>query len=138
MYVYHGSVWSLHQVPQRWIWQSLNILVVVGPTWTSSRFCWDSSEHPERESGCYAWHPYAMIPWCFAYNRTMHAISHTTTPRCLSSPQPIQMCTLNSCKEGFQFSLAPPTPSEESLSIKRSNKRRTRTHRRQGGPRGSV
>ena len=27
--VYHGTVWSLHQVPQRWKWQSLNILVVV-------------------------------------------------------------------------------------------------------------
>ena len=29
MYMYHGTVWSLHQVPQRWKWQSLNILVVV-------------------------------------------------------------------------------------------------------------
>ena len=73
MYVYHGTVWSLHQVPQRWKWQSLDILVVVGPTWTSSRFCWDSSDHPERESGCYAWHPYAMIPWCFAYDRLNYA-----------------------------------------------------------------
>ena len=43
-----------------------------------------------------------------------------------------QMCMLNSCKEGFQFCLAPITPSEESLSIKRAKKRRTRTHRRHG------
>ena len=27
--MYHGTVWSLHEVPQRWKWQSLNILVVV-------------------------------------------------------------------------------------------------------------
>ena len=66
----------------------------------------------------------AMILWCFAYDRlNMHDISHTTTPRCLSCPQPTQMRTLNSCKEGFQFSLAPTTPSEESMSIKRSKKR---------------
>ena len=73
MYVYHGTVWSLHQVPQRWKWQSLDILVVVEPTWTSSRFCWDSSDHPERENGCYAWQPYAVIPWCFAYDRLNYA-----------------------------------------------------------------
>ena len=45
----------------------------------------------------------------------MHAISHNTTPRCLSCPQPIQMCTLNSCKKGFHFSSVPTTPSEESV-----------------------
>ena len=38
------------------------------------------------------------------------------------------MCTLNLCKDGFQFSFAPTTPSEESLLIKRSKKRLTRTH----------
>ena len=70
--------------------------------------------------------PWHMTDW------TMHDISHTTTPRCLSCTPPTQMCTLNSCKEGFQFSLTPTTPSEESLSIKGSKKRRTRTHRRQG------
>ena len=63
----------VYQVPQRWKWQYLDIMVVVGPTWTSRIFCWDSSEHPERESGCSAWHPYAMIPWCFAYDRLNYA-----------------------------------------------------------------
>ena len=61
-----------------------------------------------------------MIGW------TMHAFSHVIAPKCLSFPHPIHMCTLNSCKEGFQFSLAPTTPSEESLSITRSKKQWTR------------
>ena len=29
MYMYHGTVWCLYHVPQRWKWQSLDILVVV-------------------------------------------------------------------------------------------------------------
>ena len=77
---------------------------------------WDSPDHPERE------------PRASHMTRlTMHAISNTTTPRCINCPQPTQMCTLNSCTEVSQFSLAPTTPSEESKSIKRSKKRRTRT-----------
>ena len=27
-YMYHGTVWSLYQVPQGWKWQSLDIMVV--------------------------------------------------------------------------------------------------------------
>ena len=73
MYVHHGTALSVHQVPQRWKWQSLDIMVVVGPTWTSSIFWWDSSDHPERDTGFYAWHPYAMIPWCFSYDRLNYA-----------------------------------------------------------------
>ena len=139
MYVHHGTAWSLHQVPLRWKWQSLDIMVVVGLTWTSSIFRWDSSDHPERGTGCSAWHPYAMITWCLAYGRLGYARYLPYYYAQMSQqPIPTQMCTLNSCTEGVQFSLAPPTPSEESLSIKRSNKRRTRTHRRQGVPSGSV
>ena len=26
MYMYHGTIWRLHQVPQMWKWQSLDIL----------------------------------------------------------------------------------------------------------------
>ena len=139
IYVYHGTVWSLRQVPQRWKWQSLDILVVAGPTWTSSRFCWESSEHPERESGCYAWHPYAMIPWGFAYDRLNYAryLPYYYTQM---SQQPTTHPDVHAefMQGGFSVQFGSTNPSEESLSIKRSNKRRTRTHRRQWGPRGSV
>ena len=69
-------------------------------TWTWPTFCWVSSEHPERETGCYTWHPYE--PWSHGASHmtgwTMHDFSHVTAPICLSCPHPTQMCTLNSCK----------------------------------------
>ena len=71
----------------------------------------------------------AMIPWCVAYDRLNYARflpCYCAHILCLSLPHTTQMCTLNSYKEGFQFSLAPTTPSEESLSITRSTKQWTR------------
>ena len=112
IYVYHGTVWSLHEVPQRWKWQSLNILVVVYRDFTGT--------HPSNQRGRLNATPDI---------RTRH---DANTPRCLSCPKPTYMCTLNSCKEEFQLCLAPTTPSEEFLSIKLSKKRWTRTHIRQG------
>ena len=109
-------------------------------TWIWSKVCWASSEHLERETGCYNWHLYE--PWSHGASHmtgwTMHAISHVITPRCFSYTRHTQMCTLKSCKGGFKSSLAPITPSEESMSIKRSKKRWTRTHRRQGTKRFSL
>ena len=74
-----------------------------------------------------------VIPWCFAYDRLNYA---RYLPCC--NAQMYQLHTTHPdvhaefMQGGFKSSLAPTTPSEESLSIKRSNKRWTRTERRQG------
>ena len=75
----------------------------------------------------------AMIPWCFAYDRLNYARylpCYNALTSQLSDP-PICARWIDAIGV-FMSSLAPATPSEESLSIKRSEKRRTRTHRRQG------
>ena len=62
----------------------------------------------------------------------MHAISHTTTPRCLSCPLPAQMCTLNSCKEFFFISawFQPPLRKNPCRSNDRSNGEHGHTYAR--------
>ena len=109
----------LHQVPQKWKWQSLDILVVdmdmtdilLGLIRASREGEWMLHLASVR----------AMNPWCVAYDRLNYArFLPCYCAHCISFPHPTQICTLNSCKEGFQFSLAPTTPSEESLSITRS------------------
>ena len=112
-----------------WMWQSLDILDVVHGY---DRNC--VGPHPSIQRGRVKLHlasVRAMIPWCFAYDRLNYARYlpcynaqmsqlHTTHP----------YVHAEFMQEGvFKSSLAPTTPSEESLSIKRSKKRITRTYR---------
>ena len=68
--MYHGTVWSLHQVPQMWKWQPLDILDVVHGY--DRHF---AGPHPSIQRGRLEAIPdiRAMIPWCFAYDRLNYA-----------------------------------------------------------------
>ena len=71
LHVYHGTVWSLHQVLQRGKWQYLDILVVVHGH--DRDF---AGSHPSIQRGrldANLASVRAMIPWCFAYDRLNYA-----------------------------------------------------------------
>ena len=111
LYMYHRTVWSLHQVPQMWKWQPLDILDVVHGY---DRYL--AGLHPSiqrrRLYATQVWHPYE--PWSNGVSHmtgwTMHAIYHVIAPRCISWTQRTHICTLNSCKEGFQVKLGSDYP----------------------------
>ena len=70
MYVYHGTVWSLHQVPQRWKWLSTfwmsymdMIEILLGLIRASKK----------RDGVLHLASIRDMIPWCFAYDRLNYA-----------------------------------------------------------------
>ena len=105
LYMYHGTVWSLHQGPQMLKWQPLDILD--GVNGYDRDF---TGPHPSIQRGrLHATHgirtshdPMVLRIW--------HAISHVMTPMCLNCTQRTQMCTLNSCKEGFKVKLGSNNP----------------------------
>ena len=117
IYEYHGTVWSLHQVPQRWKWQSLNILVIVhrhdrdftGTNLSNQRGSLDATP------GTRTNHNPMLL------RRDISAAKNP--PRC---------SRLIHARRDFSSAWLLQLPlSEEPLSVKRSKKRWTRTHIRQ-------